>query len=248
MSINYKINSSIAILWVMVFCFALTAIMLISSIGTSSAVSTTTYEGITSIRKCNEGGWTTHLPFDAPDIALTRPEYAEVTPGNPTRTIEGTIVETLISHEDVPWTHTSHDSNWLVKLDPIYEKLNSHGNRRADFGKIQPDKDKAADKLMEMEWEIGTVNDGRDDRFPKEFWPSVGDRVWMIGRYIFDCGHPDTGPRSELHPAIAVAFTHFEPVIFGSPGSEPLLAAKTSIYIHGTGGPIYETPVGGRIL
>ena len=68
-----------------------------------------------------------------------------------------------------------------------------------------------------------------------------------IGRYIFDCGHPDTGPRSELHPATAVAFTHFEPLIFGSPGSEPLLAAKTSIYIHGTGGPIYETPVGGRI-
>ena len=33
---------------------------------------------------------------------------------------------------------------------------------------------------MEMEWEIGTVNDGRDDRFPKEFWPSVGDRVWMM--------------------------------------------------------------------
>ena len=84
---------------------------------------------------------------------------------------------------------------------------------------------------MEMEWEIGTANDGRDDRFPKEFWPSVGDRVWMIGRYIFDCGHPDTGPRSELHPAIAVAFTHFEPLIFGSPGSEPIFAGQRHPFI-----------------
>ena len=71
---------------------------------------------------------------------------------------------------------------------------------------------------MEMEWEIGTTNDGSDDRFPKEFWPSEGDRVWMVGRYIFDCGHPP--PHTELHPANAVAFTHFEPVKSYQPVSQ----------------------------
>src|SRR6476620_1781150 len=224
-------------------CVVLVEFILISCISTASAKSTTTYQGISSAGKCNENGWTTNI--GAPDIALTRPEYAEVDPKNPIRTIEGTIVETLISHEDVPWTHTSHDSNWLVKLDRNYTNLNSHGNRNSDGSGIK-DSDTVDKKVMEMEWEIGTQNDGRDDRFPKEFWPSDGDRVWMIGRYIFDCGHPDTGPRSELHPAIAVAFTHFEPLILGSPGSEPIFAAKTSIYIHGEGGPIYSVPVGGR--
>ena len=94
-------------------CFALVGIILISCISTASAKSTTTYQGISSAGKCNENGWTANI--GAPDIALTRPEYAEVDPKNPIRTIEGTIVETLISHEDVPWTDTSHDSNWLVK-------------------------------------------------------------------------------------------------------------------------------------
>ena len=246
MVIQNKSRWTTSVLCVSIVSVALTLILLISSSNTTSAKQTTTYQGISSQNKCHEGGWTTHLPFDAPDIALTRPEYAEVTPGNPIRNITGTVVETLISHEDVPWTHTSHDSNWLVKLDSNYTNLNSHGNRNYD-GSKPADNDPVDKKIMEMEWEIGTQNDGRDDRFPKEFWPSVGDRVWMEGRYIFDCGHPDTGPRSELHPATAVAFTHFEPLITGSPGSEPVLAAKTSIYIHGKGGPIYETPVGGRI-
>ena len=64
-------------------------------------------------------------------------------------------METLISHEDVPWTHTSHDSNWLVKLDSNYTNLNSHGNRNYD-GSKPADNDPVDKKIMEMEWEIGT--------------------------------------------------------------------------------------------
>ena len=69
----------------------------------------------------------------------------------------------------------------------------------------------------------------------------------MMGRYIFDCGHPP--PRTELHPVEAAAFTHFEPLILSSAGPQPILAAKTSIYIHGEAAgrasAIYDAPIGG---
>jgi hypothetical protein len=138
--------------------------------------------------------------------------------------------------------------NWDVILDRDLGKLNAissdpskHANE-AIPGKPEGSTN-PLDKVMEMEWEIGTKNDGSDDRFPKEFWPSEGDRVWMIGRYIFDCGHPP--PRTELHPANAVAFTHFEPIRIQSAGPLIIMAAKTSVYIHGEGG-VYDHPVGGR--
>ncbi len=198
------------------------------------AIPSITGGGISSKDKCFEGG--------IAGINRIRPHYAEI---HGTLTIEGTVVEAHVSHEDVPFDHWSHDRVWHVRLDPRLSYLNSISNDPL------PDTPRSsknpADKTMEMEWEIGTANDGGTDRFPKEFWPSDGDRVWMMGRYIFDCGHPEEGPRTELHPVTAVASTHFEPLQIptASPGSLPIFAAKTSIYIHGDGG-YYKTPVGGR--
>ncbi len=51
---------------------------------------------------------------------------------------------------------------------------------------------------MEVEWENGSVmhvnSDSANDTrkwgaLPEYAWPSVGDRVWVEGRWIFDCGH-----------------------------------------------------------
>ena len=162
--------------------------------------------------------------------------------------ITGTVEKALVSPIDAPWNHFSHDMNWKVILDRDLGKLNaisSDPSKQANEpipGKPEGSTD-PLDKMMEMEWEIGTTNDGSDDRFPKEFWPTEGDRVWMVGRYIFDCGHPP--PRTELHPANAVAFTHFEPMRIPSGGPSIVMAAKTSVYIHGGGG-VYDHPVGGR--
>ncbi|MBZ5629819.1 MAG: hypothetical protein LAO06_13250 [Acidobacteriia bacterium] len=72
---------------------------------------------------------------------------------------------------------------------------------------------------MEVEWENASamkINDD-DDRtwggLPEFAWPAPGDRVWVVGRWIFDCGHPgtDTGEKAyvkfgtEIHPPRAVA-------------------------------------------
>lgn len=51
---------------------------------------------------------------------------------------------------------------------------------------------------MEVEWENGSVMHVNSDSanntrkwgaLPEYAWPSVGDRVWLEGRWIFDCGH-----------------------------------------------------------
>jgi hypothetical protein len=49
---------------------------------------------------------------------------------------------------------------------------------------------------MEVEWENASLMDenGEFQRIrgavPEFVWPAAGDRVWVSGRWIFDCGHP----------------------------------------------------------
>jgi hypothetical protein len=74
---------------------------------------------------------------------------------------------------------------------------------------------------MEVEWENGSAMkvNSDDDRtwgsVPEFVWPSSGDRVWLEGRWVFDCGHanvPPAAPESqyvkydtEIHPPRALA-------------------------------------------
>jgi hypothetical protein len=80
---------------------------------------------------------------------------------------------------------------------------------------------------MEIEWDI--------TYFPEKFWPQVGDRVWLLGRYIWDCGHTEGGYHNEIHPPTAVAFTRPETnsdLLQGTTGP----VNKTYVYIHGKSG------------
>jgi len=53
---------------------------------------------------------------------------------------------------------------------------------------------------MEVEWDNAALMDvSQKEGFARDFgavpefvWPAVGDRVWLQGRWIFDCGHPGT--------------------------------------------------------
>ncbi|HJT49038.1 MAG TPA: hypothetical protein VJ729_12725, partial [Nitrososphaeraceae archaeon] len=146
---------------------------------------------------------------------------------------EGVITSspTTVNHHEWPFSHQSHDNNFHVYLDSKYTGLAS----------VTLPKDEATgQRIMEMEWEIGTANTGITDRFPKQFWPWEGDRVWMMGRWVWDCGHQPY--KTEIHPPFATAFTRSEPYIF--PGdNKPSSAVKSYIYIHGQGG-YYNIPVG----
>ena len=72
---------------------------------------------------------------------------------------------------------------------------------------------------MEVEWDNASLMDEHEGfqriwgAVPEFVWPAVGDRVWVSGRWIFDCGHPGSSDtthvkyETEIHPPHAlVAF------------------------------------------
>lgn len=158
---------------------------------------------------------------DSTHLTRLLPEWVSVQRGDTPRIAEGVVRKSHVATNDAPHSHLSHDQNFIVFLDPAYQDLNSDKNSVEN-----------GERLMEMEWEIKF--------FPPAFWPIPGDRVWMMGRWVFDCGHPDAY-HTELHPPLAVAFTHLEPTTF--PGDmQPTLTNRCSIYLHGRGG-YYDQPV-----
>jgi len=200
---------------------------LLIPVSNASAIPTTTLAGESSIGKCKEGG----------EADLFRPHYALVNPNRPDVFVTGQVFETDVSYEDVFFDHYSHDNTFKVLLNnKSSEPFSRLETRDYDLNSPSNSKDDKGNLLMEMELEINYENNGGTERFPKEFWPFGGDLVSMKGRYIFDCGHPEKGPRTEIHPPSTVAFTRFEPMIFASVGSDPLLASQTLIFINGNGG------------
>jgi hypothetical protein len=110
-----------------------------------------------------------------------------------------------------------------------------------------------------------TLNGSSDDAnditwgaFPQFVWPSVGDRVWVAGNWVFDCGHP--GPKnpalvqfeSEIHapqafvtfrlnhPAGNIPFVN-QPFPFGVPqmpvtGLTGIPVVEADMFVSGNGG------------
>jgi hypothetical protein len=69
---------------------------------------------------------------------------------------------------------------------------------------------------MEVEWDSASLMDEKEGfqrdwgAVPEFVWPGVGDRVWVAGRWIFDCGHPGSSDKqyvkfsTEIHPPKAL--------------------------------------------
>ena len=143
------------------------------------------------------------------------PSWVEATPtpnarpDGQARFVEGVLTESHISGTDFPFKpwHEYYDWNYIVRPDPQYQNLLSVANRG----------------VLECEW---------DTRYlPSYAWAQRGQRVWILGRWIFDCGHPSAnGYRTEIHPPKAVVAFRSEAVkFFGNPG--PTRATVASIYI-----------------
>jgi hypothetical protein len=113
---------------------------------------------------------------------------------------------------------------------------------------------------MEVEWDNASLMDvSNKEGFARDFgavpefvWPAVGDRVWIEGRWIFDCGHPgtpDAAPddrqyvkfSTEIHPPRAlVTFRLNHPALDSFPQprvSAPNFPAPQS-YLPVTGVPV----------
>jgi hypothetical protein len=164
------------------------------------------------------------------------PEWVSVEPADTPKIMEGMVVESRPAGNDNMAVHSSMDWNAFVELDAKYAHLNSDINVRdsIDAPEMRDVNGKTIPAhralVVEMEWETAYL----DPRFR----PKAGDRAWMIGRWIFDCGHPESAILSayttEMHPPQAVSFTRSEPHVFS--GDTSAVAANVSyIYVYGRG-------------
>ena len=91
---------------------------------------------------------------------------------------------------DDPTTHDSFDVNFNVLPDAGYENLLG-GLPEADTGNFEG----AGEEKDRIHLERETKYE------PAWTWPEVGDRVQVLGSWVWDCGHWDPGgERTELHP------------------------------------------------
>lgn len=136
-----------------------------------------------------------------------------------TRTIEGIITESKISPDDFPlkpW-HAYYDWCMKVRVDHQYRYLHSDSNVNAHGD------------VIECEWDSAFL--------PSWAWPQDGARVWMVGRWIYDCGHPHPqyGHKTEIHPPKALVWFRTEAVTFAGNGG-PTRANNAVVYIGQNGG------------
>jgi hypothetical protein len=127
--------------------------------------------------------------------------------------VEGRLTDAHISGTDFPFKpwHRYYDWNYHVLPDPQYRNLLSTAN--------------VAEAKSDLECEWDTI------WLPQWAWGQRGQRVWILGRWIFDCGHPTSiGYRTEIHPPKAVATFRSEAVKFhGNAG--PTRATVASLFI-----------------
>jgi hypothetical protein len=156
-------------------------------------------------------------PGDVGKMADAVPSWVSVH-DHETRTVEGVLAESRVTHSDLPlrpW-HTYYDWNFFVRVDKQYQYLLSESNLHDHGGNF------------ECEWDTAFL--------PDWAWPQVGNRIWMVGRWIYDCGHPDAhGHKTEIHPPKAVASFRTEATQFAA-NSGPTRANNAVLYIGSNGG------------
>src|SRR5215472_9315616 len=117
-------------------------------------------------------------------LTLLNPEWAAIDVGSHSPpfsdpiTVHGTVHLAKINESgDFPSDHVTDDQNTFATLDASDQGLVATGN-------VGPHGVEAGQ--MELEWEISS--------YPLFAWAGTGDRYTGVGRWIWDCGHPDPDP------------------------------------------------------
>jgi hypothetical protein len=142
--------------------------------------------------------------------------------------VEGVVYTSDIAGEDDMADH--HTKDWCAKIEPDHDYQSCLGRCNAESN-VETMTDVTGDeipahkaKLIEMEWESGYL--------PDPFRPVIGDRAWIMGRWVFDLGH--TPDNTEIHPPQAVAFTRQD---------KTAPRETTYVYVYGKGTGLIEEPV-----
>ena len=176
------------------------------------------------------------------------PEWISVWDNRPVE-IYGTILPStaggadqhaIISHEDDPLQHYAHDSNLFLVPDPQYRWTIGTTNY---YSGGESDSELALGRI-EIEWEL--FNNGSPQTYdtgrigvPEWAVPTVGDRVYVLGRWVLDAGHPEIGDRTEIHPPRLLAAMRQRPAL-----SNAVTAPQVDIYVSGHGGGANQYPSG----
>lgn len=187
----------------------------------------------------------------------TDPAWVWVDSTQPYRSAAGVAKKAEVTHTDFPINHDSHDFITFLEVDNQDRNLlsiSNFPNEDEEIGKIDENDDPLQifeePTVIEPEWETGTAPDDTHTDpmvfFPKKYWPSKGDRVWVEGHFVFDCGHGvevntagEFDPhymRTEIHPPRAIASMRDQADTLPGTGSTPVAVTKTDLYIHGHGG------------
>jgi hypothetical protein len=93
------------------------------------------------------------------------------------------------TEEDLPTIHRGYDFNFDVLPDPAYAGLLA-GNPGTTTGNFAGRSASTARLHVERE----------EHALPRFAWPEVGDRVTLVGSWVWDCGHwTPGGEKTELH-------------------------------------------------
>jgi hypothetical protein len=211
------------------FIIALVMAALLGAAGTPSAYARQRNPGISTV--CGEYKIVVFVLVTPLGPIVFGPDFpdegwAYVDPSRKRMQLTGIAHNVKMASNDTPANHFSHDLDFEVRLDPGQTHLLS----------IQ------AEDSMPIEWEAGIrphekTGDGARPIFPKRYWPSEGDRVWIDGNWIYDCGHPVDGLyKTEIHPARAIATMRDVATPIPGTGTTPVPATLTDLYISGNGG------------
>jgi hypothetical protein len=181
--------------------------------------------------------------------------------GDRYRSVSGVVTGAGVAFNDTPANHNSHDQNTDILVDEAFDGVLSNVNKPNTTGTdnievVQGKDDLTTPTEIELEWEIGTFPNEKHKSVPQRYfprwaWPSVGDRVWANGHWVFDCGHAknigvirseipfffgDEYFRSEIHPPRAIAAMRNQADVLPGTGSTPVPVTATDLYIHGDSG------------
>lgn len=146
-----------------------------------------------------------------------------------------------VSYEDDPITHYAHDVNVYLQPDPQYRWTVGTAN----YSSSGEDEAGVALGRIEVEWEA--QNNGSTDTYgtgqiglPDWAIPTTGDRIYVVGRWVLDAGHPEGGDRTELHPPRLLAVMRQRSGL----SSTGAAASQVDIYVSGHGGAANRYPSG----
>ena len=202
------------------------------------------------------------LSFDIADEG-----WVWIVPNDPEqhfKDVAGLVESSHVARNDTPANHDSHDHGTDVKVDDIFRGVLSRPNGPNNGDTVDSLDQFVEPDAIELEWEIGVFPDVKGDAapeayFPRWAWPSIGDRVYANGNWIFDCGHPKDlchvrdplNPnnclistsyyRSEIHPPRLVAAMRNQSQTLPKSGTTPVPVTATDLYLNGRAGYVNDT-------